>query len=132
MNLESNVKRNKIKKSKIRFHVLGNSKDGLVYAYQNEQSMVIHFACCLIVLILGFICKLNSFEWAVCILLLGMIGATELINTSLEAVIDLITSKYHPLAKIGKDTASAAVFTFSIIAFACFLVIFIPKLLMLG
>jgi diacylglycerol kinase (ATP) len=34
----------------------------------------------------------------------------ELINTALEAVVDLVSPEYHPLAKIAKDTAAGAVF----------------------
>ena len=51
-----------------------------------------------------------------------------MINTAIEALVDLETTKYHPLAKIAKDTASSATLIFSIAAFIGALLIFIPKI----
>ena len=62
---------------------------------------------------------------------IGIIMATELINTSIEATIDLISPEYNLLAKIAKDTASAAVFVFSVVAATGGLIIFIPKIISL-
>lgn len=107
------------------------SFDGLKYAYKYEQSLTIHFGVALLVIIAGIICKLSLMEWMYCFLLMGIIMATELINTSLEAVIDLACPQIHPLAKIAKDTASAAVFVFCVVAFICGLIIFVPKILAL-
>lgn len=114
------------------FNSFKNSFSGLRYAYKYEQSMTIHMVSCLIVVTLGILFKISEVEWAICVMALGLIGATELINTSIEAVVDLVTQEIHPLAKVAKDTASAAVFVFSTVAFICFLIIFIPKMLVLG
>jgi len=105
------------------------SYEGLKYAYKYEQSMTIHFSVVVIVVIFGIWLKISLMEWLLCFILFGLVLATELINTSLEAVVDLICPKIHPLAKIAKDTASAAVFVFSIIAFISGLIIFVPKIL---
>ena len=59
----------------------------------------------------------------------GVIAACELINSSIEATIDLITSEMHPLAKIAKDTASAASLVLCFVALIGGLIIFIPKFL---
>jgi len=125
---------NKRKKKSFRRFVSSfhNSFDGLAYAYKNEQSMTLHFFACLIIFTFGIIYRISATEWAVSLLLLGMIAATELVNTALEAVVDLVTQKIHPLAKIAKDTASGAVFIFSLVAFICFLIIFIPKMVVIG
>lgn len=105
------------------------SYEGLKYAYKYEQSMTIHLSAVVIVVIFGIWLKISLMEWLLCFILFGLVLATELINTSLEAVVDLICPKIHPLAKIAKDTASAAVFVFSIIAFISGLIIFVPKIL---
>ena len=73
------------------------AKDGLVSAYKNEQSMTIHFMTTVLVVILCIVLKASVLEWAVSILLLGLIAGMELINTSLEAVIDLIKKKLKKL-----------------------------------
>ena len=107
------------------------AKDGLVSAYKNEQSMTIHFMTTVLVVILCIVLNASVLEWAVSILLLGLIAGMELINTSLEAVIDLISPKIHPLAKVGKDTASAAVAFLSCIAFLFWVILFGPRLVTL-
>lgn len=107
------------------------AKDGLVSAYKNEQSMTIHFMTTVLVVILCIVLNASVLEWAVSILLLGLIAGMELINTSLEAVIDLVSPKIHPLAKVGKDTASAAVAFLSCIAFLFWVILFGPRLVTL-
>ena len=111
------------------FKSFGYSLDGLKYAYKYEQSMTIHVIVTILVIITGILLKINFMEWLVCFILMGLVLATELINTSIEAVVDLSCPKVHPLAKIAKDTASAAVFVFSVVAFASGLLIFVPKII---
>lgn len=125
------VSRDEIKKRGFKRFIksFGYSIDGLKYAYKYEQSMTIHFAMVIIVIVAGFSLKISVFEWLVCFMLMGLVMATELINTSIEAVVDLTCPKIHPLAKIAKDTASAAVFVFSVVAFISGMIIFIPKII---
>lgn len=104
------------------------AKDGLIYAFKYEQNIIIHSLATILVILLGIIFKINNIEWLIIFLVIGLVIATELINTSIEATIDLITEKNHPLAKIAKDTAAAAVMVFSIIALIIGLLIFIPKI----
>ncbi len=107
----------------------GYSIDGLKYAYKYEQSMFIHITMLCFVIIFGLILHISAMEWIICIILCGLVIATELINTSIEAVVDLTCPKIHPLAKIAKDTASAAVFVFAITAAIAGLIIFLPKII---
>ena len=102
---------------------------GIRYAYKNEQSMTIHVIITALVVICGFVFDITHFEWIICLFLIGLVMATELINTALEAVVDLVTQDYHPLAKVAKDTASAAVFTFSCVAAVVGLLVFIPHII---
>lgn len=107
------------------------SWDGIKYAFKYEQSMFIHVIVTLLVVICGIIFKLNFHEWLLCIVLIGLVIATELINTAIEAVVDLACPEIHPLAKTAKDTAAAAVFVFAITAFLCGLFLFVPKIIAL-
>lgn len=111
------------------FKSFGYSIDGLKYAYKYEQSMFIHITMLCFVIIFGLILRISKIEWIICIILCGLVIATELINTSIEAVVDLTCPKIHPLAKIAKDTASAAVFVFAITAAISGLIIFVPKII---
>lgn len=108
------------------FHAL----DGIIYALKYEHNMIIILLATLVVISLGFMLKINEIEWLICILIISMITATELINTAIEAAIDLETLKKHPLAKIAKDCASGATLILVIASIIIGIVIFIPKILL--
>ena len=90
--------------------------EGIIYALKYEQNMLIHFIVTILVIILGIILKLSIIEWLFCILFIGVVIAAELINSSIEASIDLISPNKNSLAKVAKDTASGAVLILSITA----------------
>ena len=93
--------------------------------------MKIHVAVTLLVIIAGFILGLSVTEWCICLGLFGLVMALELVNTAVEAVVDLVvTAERHPLAKIAKDTAAGAVLIAAIMAAVIGLLIFVPKGLM--
>lgn len=127
MNLESQDKKKRsltklIKSFKYAF-------SGIRYSFIYEQNMDIHVTIALIVIICGIIFKISVMEWLVCLILIGLVIACELINTSLEATIDLISPEYNEKAKVAKDTAAGAVLIFAITSIICGLIIFIPKIL---
>ena len=107
------------------------SIDGLIYAYKNEKSLILHGVVSLIAIILGIIVKLNRYEWCIIVIVLGIILAFELVNTAMEACVDMVTTKYNELAKIAKDCCSAASFVTSCIGGVICLYIFIPKIISL-
>ncbi|NLC48525.1 MAG: diacylglycerol kinase family protein [Tenericutes bacterium] len=102
---------------------------GLKYAYRNEQNLAVDVGIAIVVLVLGFILKINPIEWAILCLTIGLVISCELINTAIEAVVDLVTEDYHPLAKVAKDTSAAAVFIFAIVSVIVGIIIFLPKLI---
>ena len=102
--------------------------NGFKYAYQNEQNLIIHICVTIVTLLFGFIFKLNNIEWLFVLIMIGLVFCAELINTSIEAVVDLVSPEKHPLAKIAKDTASGAVLSLAVVAFIGGLCIFIPKI----
>ena len=57
-----------------------------------------------------------------------MIASCEVINSAIEATVDLITTEIHPLAKMAKDTASSATLILCIVALLGAIIIFIPKI----
>ena len=104
---------------------------GLKYAYRNEQNLAVDVGIALIVCIFGFLFQINKYEWAILVLTIGLVISCELINTAIEAVVDLVTEEYHPLARVAKDTSAAAVFIFAIVAVIVGIIIFLPKLISL-
>lgn len=104
------------------------SLEGLVYAYKYEQSLWIHGLAAFISFIMGLFFKIKLSEWAILFIALGSILALELLNTAIEAAVDLTTTKIHPLAKIAKDCGSAASFIMAIVAIIICLFVFGPYL----
>ncbi len=80
---------------------------------------------------MGFIFKISFSEWAIIFIALGAILALELINTAIEAAVDLTTTNIHPLAKIAKDCGSAASFVMSIVSIVISMFVFGPYLMKL-
>ena len=105
------------------------SLDGLFYAYRYEQSLWIHGCAVILAIILGIIFQIKLSEWAIIFIALGIILALELINTAIEAAVDLTTTKIHPLAKVAKDCGSAASFVMSIVSIVISLFVFGPYFL---
>ncbi len=127
------ISRDEIKKKGIGrfFRSFKYSVDGLIYALKYEQSIIIHAIATVSVIILGLVFHINRLEWILVLLAIGIILGAELLNTAIEAVVDMVTLEIHPLAKIAKDTASGAVFVLSIVAAAIGLVVFIPYIIAL-
>lgn len=127
------VSRDKLKEKSIK-RLIKSFKyaiEGIIYAFKYEQNIIVHTIVAILVIIMGFILKINFYEWLVCFILFGLVIGAELINTSIEATVDLACPKKDSLAKIAKDTASGAVLVFTITAVAAGLMIFLPKILRL-
>lgn len=107
------------------------SFDGLIYAYTHEQSLTLHVLVSIVVVLCGFIFHITPIQWVIMFVMGSLMIVVELINTSIEAVVDLVTDKYHPLAKIAKDTASAACFLADLIGFGMWIIVFGPKIIAL-
>ena len=105
--------------------------EGFKYALLNEQSMIIHFIAAFIVIVLGFVLKINKYEWMFTLIIIGCVISSEFINTAIEAIVDMVMPNKHPLAKIAKDTASTAVGIFALVALIIGIIIFIPKIIIL-
>ena len=105
------------------------SIEGLKYAYKYEQSMMIHVIATILVIGANFFFQVTGVEWLITLLAIGMVLSAELINTAIEAVVDLVTLEIHPLAKIAKDCGSAATFVLAVMAAVIGCVIYIPYIL---
>ena len=106
-----------------------NSWNGLKVAYKNEQSMYIHLVCTVILLVLSFLLEISMTQWLIIIAIIGLTLVVELLNTAIESTVDLVTKEFHPLAKVAKDTASAAEFILTLTSTIIALMIFIPRIM---
>ena len=125
------VSRDKLKEKSFKrlFNSFKYALEGIIYAFKYEQNIVVHTLVMILVIILGIALKISISEWLICLILFGLVIATEMINTSIEATVDLACNKKDPLAKIAKDTASGAVLIFALTASISGIIIFLPKII---
>ena len=94
-----------------------------------EHNMRVHVAITLFVVLLGWFFSISMYEWIALVLSIGLVITTELINTAIEEVCDIVTAA-HPssYAKAGKpkDISAGAVLAASLTALSIGLIIFIP------
>lgn len=103
--------------------------EGIIYCIRFEHNMIIIIIATILVTGFGLYFNISLYEWLFIISMCGGISACEMINSSIEAAIDLTTTEIHPLAKISKDTASSATLILCITALIGGLIIFIPKII---
>jgi diacylglycerol kinase (ATP) len=77
----------------------------------------------------GLVLKISAVDWACVLLAIGLVLTAEMLNTVVEALVDLCTDEYHPLAKIAKDTAAGAVLISSAAALGVGIAVFAPRVL---
>lgn len=83
--------------------------EGWWYVLRTQHNAWIHAIASLVVFALGLWLHLPARDWAVLILAIMSVWMAEFMNTALEAVVDMTMPTVHPLAKVAKDVAAAAV-----------------------
>ena len=102
---------------------------GLIYGFVSQRNFRIHVLVGTFVFSLGVWLKLAVNQLAVIVLTVAAVLVLELINTSIEAVVDLaIGRRFHPLARIAKDCSAAAVLVASISSLIIALLLILPAL----
>ena len=109
----------------------GYAFSGLFYSFRYNQNIKIHILVAIVVIIAGFLLKLTRSDFFdVCILIVLVISA-EMINTSIEEVINLLVNEHKLEAKIAKDVSAGMVLLVSIFAAIVGVFIFLPHILSL-
>jgi len=83
--------------------------NGIIYAARTQPNMRVHLAIAAIVLIATLVLRLERVYVIALVIVIALVLALELINTAVEAIVDLLTIAHHPLAKTAKDAAAGAV-----------------------
>lgn len=107
---------------------LGYAFDGLRYTVRTQRNFRIHLIIACLVVGLGIFLGLSLRDWAILALTIGAVLTGELINTIVEAVVDLVSPEYHNLAKIAKDVAAGTVLVLALTAISVGLLILGPPL----
>jgi diacylglycerol kinase (ATP) len=97
-----------IEKSKT-FRSFHHAFEGIIYAARTQPNMRVHFFAASLVLLATLVLRLERFYVAALVIVVAMVLSLELVNTAIEAIVDLLTVTHHPLAKTAKDAAAGAV-----------------------
>lgn len=102
---------------------------GLIYMFRREQSTkaLTLFTGILVVLLVGL--QVETVPAALVVLSIGLVWMAEFLNSAVEAVVDLATDEIHPMAKVAKDVASAAVLVGLVVNVAVVLMVLGPIVL---
>ena len=96
-------------RSKNAFDSFRYALDGILHGFRSQRHMRFHFGVAVLALLAGVVYGLNATELLVLTFAISMVIIAELFNTAIEAVVDMVTTTYHPLAKYAKDVAAGAV-----------------------
>ena len=88
--------------------------EGIIHVLRTHRNMRLHFAAAVIVLVLALILGVSRIELIALLLAISFVLIAEMINSAIEAAIDVATSSFDPLAKLAKDIAAGAVLIASI------------------
>ena len=102
--------------------------EGITYTVRTQRNMKIHMVVALIVLFFSLFFNLSKLEMVILLVTITMVLVLELINTAIEATIDVLANYYHPLAKIAKNVAAGAVLVAAANAIVVGYLIFFDKL----
>jgi diacylglycerol kinase (ATP) len=102
--------------------------EGVIHVLRTQRNMRIHFAVATVVLILAFSYGVTKIELMALLVAISFVLIAEMVNTAIEATIDLSTTSFDPLAKIAKDIAAGAVLVAAVNAIVVGYLVFADRL----
>ena len=102
--------------------------EGIVYTIRTQRNMKIHMAIAIFILLLSLFFDLTKVELLILFITITLVVVLEMINTAIEATIDVLANYYHPLAKIAKNVAAGAVLIAAINAIVVGYLLFLDNL----
>ncbi|MBS4022765.1 MAG: diacylglycerol kinase family protein [Dethiobacter sp.] len=101
---------------------------GLADAWKNERNMKIHTLGTVLAVAAAALFKLERWEWLFLFSAIFLVLTMEMINSSLERVVDLFTTEFHPMARLAKNAAAGAALLAAVYALTVALLLFLPRL----
>ena len=102
--------------------------DGIFEAIRTERHMKFHSFITVVAIMIAVFTDISREEILVLAISIALVWVAELFNSAVEAVVDLVTDKYHPLAKKAKDIAAGATLVTGINALIVGYIIFEDKI----
>jgi len=101
--------------------------EGIIHVLRTQRNLRIHFAVAFGVLIFALIVDVTKMELIALLISVTFVLIAEMLNTAVEAAIDIATTSFDPMAKIAKDIAAGAVLIAAINAIAVGYIVFSGK-----
>jgi len=101
--------------------------EGIIHVLRTQRNMRIHFAIAFLVIIVALIVNVTKLELIALLLAIAFVLIAEMMNTAVEAAIDIATTSFDPMAKLAKDIASGAVLIAAVNAVAVGYLVFSNK-----
>jgi diacylglycerol kinase len=105
---------------------LRHALDGIKYALAHEKNFRIELLIAVLVVFLIFIFKVKNWEAIILLLMIMWVLISELTNTVLERVVDILKPRIHPYARLIKDLMAAVVLISAIVSIIVGIIIFYP------
>ncbi len=102
---------------------------GVWHVVRTQRNMRVHLVAASAAVVVGLVLRITAVDWACVLTAIGLVLTAEALNTVIEALTDLYTEEFHPLAKLAKDTAAGAVLISSAAALGVGIAVFLPRLL---
>ena len=117
----------------IRIHRVSfkHALEGIIHNIKTQPNFRFHLFAILLASLLGKYLSINTFEWLVLIFTFNIVLVSEMVNTAIEAMVDLITQEKRQDAKIAKDVSAGMVLVSAIFSVIIGIYIFIPKIIQL-
>jgi diacylglycerol kinase (ATP) len=102
--------------------------EGVIHVLRTQRNMRIHFTVAAAVLLAAIATGVDRLELIALLLSISFVLITEMVNTAIEASIDVATTAFDPLAKLAKDIAAGAVLISTVNAVAVGYLVFSDQL----
>jgi diacylglycerol kinase (ATP) len=102
--------------------------EGVIHVLRTQRNMRIHFTAATAVLLVAIATGVDRLELIALLLSISFVLITEMVNTAIEASIDVATTSFDPLAKLAKDIAAGAVLISTVNAVAVGYLVFSDQL----
>ena len=103
--------------------------NGLKFILRSQLNFMIHLSVGFIVILCGFLARLNATEWCILMVVMGLVISMEAMNTAIEQLVDFVSPDYHKQAGIVKDIAAGAVLLAAVTAVVTGIILFLPKMI---
>ncbi|KKP67197.1 MAG: diacylglycerol kinase [Candidatus Moranbacteria bacterium GW2011_GWE1_35_17] len=99
---------------------------GLQYVIRNERNFRIELVVAIFIVFLSIIFGIKIWEFIIVVFLITGVLVTELMNTVVERVVDILEPRVHPFARLIKDITAGVVLISALVSFLVGLLIFLP------